>query len=247
MKSFVIIGPGRAGRSFEQALSAVGWLCKGVYGRGEGIPSGADLYLITVPDRSIVEAAERVPVGDHCVAHACGSLGLDVLSPHGRRAVIHPFVPLPDPRKGAERLLSGAFFRVEGDALAYEVVKELGGQALRISREDAVWYHCLGVIGANLLAGLLAYVAHQGQTIGVPRAAFGKLAAGSVEDFSARGISSLTGPVTRGDEATLARQRGELARRDPEFLPVWDSLVALTSKTWRQEVGLGEAGDAPRT
>jgi predicted short-subunit dehydrogenase-like oxidoreductase (DUF2520 family) len=38
----------------------------------------------------------------------------------------------------------------------------------------------------------------------------------------------LTGPIARGDEATVARQRAAVAHRTPELTGLFDALTAAT-------------------
>jgi predicted short-subunit dehydrogenase-like oxidoreductase (DUF2520 family) len=42
------------------------------------------------------------------------------------------------------------------------------------------------------------------------------------------GERALTGPVARGDEVTVARQRAAIAQRAPELLELFDALVHRT-------------------
>ena len=94
-------------------------------GRGDDVTyaaTGVDLLVLATPDGAIRSVAEAVrPRSDTVVAHLAGSLGLDVLASHPRRAALHPLAALPTAEVGAERLSSGASFAVAGvpvDALA---------------------------------------------------------------------------------------------------------------------------------
>jgi predicted short-subunit dehydrogenase-like oxidoreductase (DUF2520 family) len=50
-----------------------------------------------------------------------------------------------------------------------------------------------------------------------------------VEDWAARGSEqALTGPIVRGDDETVARQRAAIAARTPDLVPLFDALVAAT-------------------
>ena len=42
------------------------------------------------------------------------------------------------------------------------------------------------------------------------------------------GHHALTGPIARGDEETVARQREAIAERTPDLLPLFDALVDAT-------------------
>ena len=51
----------------------------------------------------------------------------------------------------------------------------------------------------------------------------------AVENWAAAGAEhALTGPIARGDEDTVARQRDAVAERTPELLPLWDALAEAT-------------------
>jgi predicted short-subunit dehydrogenase-like oxidoreductase (DUF2520 family) len=205
------IGRGRAGGSLDRALAAVGWEVRPGLGRGDdlaGAADGVDLVVIATPDPVVAEVAAAVtPNADAVVAHLSGSLGLGPLHGHPRPAVLHPLVALPDAERGAARL-PGSWFglAVDGDPLADEVVAALDGRAVHVAEGDWVRYHAAAVIAANHLVALMGQVERVADTIGVPLAAYLDLAAGSLDDVAELGpAAALTGPVRRGDHATVAR------------------------------------------
>jgi predicted short-subunit dehydrogenase-like oxidoreductase (DUF2520 family) len=62
------------------------------------------------------------------------------------------------------------------------------------------------------------------------RALLGPLVRGTVENWVQRGPrEALTGPVARGDHATVARQRDAVEHHAPDLLPMFDELVACTA------------------
>jgi pantoate--beta-alanine ligase len=66
-------------------------------------------------------------------------------------------------------------------------------------------------------------------TAGVPRAALVPLVRAAVENWAALGAQgALTGPIARGDEAVVARQRMAVAARAPELIGVFDALAGAT-------------------
>jgi predicted short-subunit dehydrogenase-like oxidoreductase (DUF2520 family) len=211
-----IVGTGRAGGSFATALAGVGWDVT-VVGRDGDIArasAGADLVLLAVPDALVGEVASVVEVdGVAVVAHISGSLGLAPLAGHVRRAVLHPLVSLPDPEVGAERLRAGAWFGLasEGDHLAAEVVADLGGRAITVHEGDWVRYHAAAAIASNHLVGLLGQVERVAGGIDVPLDAYLDLARGSLANVADLGpTAALTGPVARGDWATVERHLAAL-------------------------------------
>lgn len=206
-----IIGPGRAGTSLATALTRAGWDVLPLLGRGDdlaGAASGTDLLVLATPDGAVAEVAALVePTDLAVVAHLSGSLGLRPLLRHPRRAVLHPLVALADAERGAERLV-GAWFGVaeSGDALAAEVVASLRGRVVEVA--EAAWpgYHAAAVIASNHVVALLGQAERVAASVGAPMEAFLDLARGSVADVAALGArAALTGPVRRGDDATVAR------------------------------------------
>lgn len=211
-----IIGPGRAGTSLHRALTRAHWPVEPLLGRGDdisGAAAGIDLLVIATPDASVVEVAASVrPSADVVVAHLSGALGLAALVGHPRIAVLHPLVALPDPDRGADRLV-GAWFGLatEGDALVEDVVDELHGRTVRVAEGDWARYHAAAVIASNHLVALLGQVERVAASITAPLEAYLDLARGALEDVAALGpAAALTGPVRRGDTATVQRHLAAL-------------------------------------
>ena len=210
MPTLRLIGPGRAGTSLATALGRAGWQVDGALGRHDdvqGAAIGVDLLVIATPDGAIADVATAVePVDTTVVAHLAGSLGLDVLAPHPRRAAVHPLAALPDATIGADRLVAGCWFAVAGDPIARRVVDDLGGRAIEVADADRAAYHAAACIASNHLVALLGQAERVAATAGVPLEAYLDLVRATVENVAALGpAAALTGPVARGDTATLAR------------------------------------------
>jgi predicted short-subunit dehydrogenase-like oxidoreductase (DUF2520 family) len=225
--SLRVIGPGRAGEALRLALGRSGWRVLPSLGRGDDVAHAAhdvDLLLLTVPDGAVTEVAAAVePSPTAVVAHVAGSLTLDVLATHPRRASIHPLVPLATPEAGAAAL-QGAWLAVAaaGDtpdhadaaaAVARNVVADLGGTALAVDDGDRAAYHAAACMAANHLVALLGQVQRVAATASVPLEAYLDLARAALEGVAELGpAAALTGPVARGDWATVERH---LAALDP--------------------------------
>lgn len=215
-----IIGRGRAGTSMAGALRRAGWEVDGPIAHdGAGVrtaAAGVELLLLAVPDAAVAAVAAAVDPDPGCaVAHLAGSLTLDVLAPHPRRASIHPLVALPGGDLGAARLSSGAWFAVAGDpdaaTVAASVVDALGGRTVDVADEDRVRYHAAAVMASNHLVALLGEVEQVAASCGVPLEAYLELVRGTVDNVAALGPrAALTGPVARGDGATVARHLAAL-------------------------------------
>ena len=192
-----MIGAGRAGRALALALTEAGWSVDGPLGREHepaAVASGTRLLVLAVPDAAIGPVAAAIEPGEAVVAHLAGSLGLDVLDPHPRRASVHPLVALPNAALGAARL-RGAWFATAGDAIAGEVVAALEGRSVVVSDADRVAYHAAATVASNHLVALLGQVERVAADIGVPLEAFLDLARGALDDVRAVGpADALTGP-----------------------------------------------------
>ncbi len=203
-----IIGPGRAGGALAAALTGAGWRVDGPLGRDHDpatATSGTRLVLLAVPDSEVAPVAGALAPGDAVVAHVAGSLGLDVLAPHTRVASVHPLVSLPDAALGARRL-ARAWFAVAGDPIAGEVVAALGGRSVIVADEARPTYHAAAVVAANHLVALLGQVDRLARSVDVPLEAYLDLARGALDNVAEVGpAAALTGPVARGDRATVAR------------------------------------------
>lgn len=208
-----VIGRGRAGGALALGLSRVGWDASLTAGRGEDharAGDGVDLVILAVPDAAVGSVADAIEPTDAVVCHLAGSLGLDVLGRHTRRAALHPLVSLPDAEIGARRLI-GAWFAVAGDDAAGAVVTALDGHSFEVADDDRVAYHAAAVIASNHLVALMGQVERVSAGVGAPRAAMIDLARGSLDNVASIGASAaLTGPVARGDEVTVERHRAAL-------------------------------------
>jgi predicted short-subunit dehydrogenase-like oxidoreductase (DUF2520 family) len=212
-----IVGRGRAGRSFARALRSADWDVELVgHEQAARAADGVDLLVLAVPDEFVPATAQVVePVDSAVVAHMAGSLGLDALDPHPRRASLHPLVALPNEELGARRLLDGAWFAAAGDPLVTSVVSALGGHPLVVRDEDRAAYHAAAVIASNHLVALLAQAERVGAIAGVPLEAYVGLVRATVENVSTLGPrAALTGPAARGDEETIHRHLEVLPERE---------------------------------
>jgi predicted short-subunit dehydrogenase-like oxidoreductase (DUF2520 family) len=196
----------------------------------EPVPAEVDGLLIAVPDDAIsavVDELASLHLPNHLpVLHASGSLSVEVLAPLAERghsvAGMHALAAIADPVEGADRL-RGATFGVEGDgaarALAERLVAACGGHILRIRPGGKALYHAAAVFASNYAVALLSIaerlMVDAGVEVDDAQSALAALAAGAVENVAARGpAAALTGPVARGDAATVERHLARLSGRD---------------------------------
>lgn len=236
MPTVRIIGPGRAGGALALALAGAGWDVDEPLRRGDDLTLvgiGPDLLVIATPDAAVAEVAAAIqPVPGAVVAHMAGSLGLDALGEHVHRACLHPLVPIPDAHTGARRL-RGAWFGVAASTPSAarqvaRVVDDLGARSIDVADGDRAAYHAAAAIASNHLVALLGQVERVAASAGVPLEAYLDLVRATVDNVAALGpTAALTGPVARGDEATIERHRGAIG---PDELAAYDAMVDLARR-----------------
>ncbi len=232
MTTLRLIGPGRAGCSLAAALADTGCDVRGILARGDDVSDaarGVDVLVLATPDAVLRSVAAAVtPVPGTVVMHLSGALGLDVLSPHPRRASLHPLVPLPSPEVGRIRLRGGVTFAVAGDRIATTLAYLLGGWPVVVDDEHRAAYHAAACIASNHLVALIGQAERVGASAGVGLDAVLALARAALDDVAELGPAvALTGPAARGDVVTIATHRAAL---DPEELPGYDAGVALVRR-----------------
>ena len=224
-----IVGAGRLGTALAAALSAAGYDVLGPLGRGADAGE-AGVVILCVPDGEIPRAAESVGPG-RLVGHCSGATGLDVLAPHEAFS-LHPLITVP--AGAAPSVFAGAGCAIDGStpralAVAEELAGALGMRATRVADEDRAAYHAAASIASNFLVTLEGAAERLAASAGVDRELLAPLVRAAVENWAARGAEdALTGPIARGDDETVARQRAAVEERTPDLLPLFDALVAAT-------------------
>jgi predicted short-subunit dehydrogenase-like oxidoreductase (DUF2520 family) len=222
-----------------RALTKVGWNAAETIGRGANVRNAAadvDMVVIATPDAAIADVAAAVEPNDECaVVHLSGSLGLDVLAPHRRRAAVHPLVALPDPETGARRLLDHAWFALAagGDPVGPELVEALDGRAVTVADDPQAraLHHAACCVAANYVTTVLAQAERLAAAAGVPFAAYLALARGALDNVADLGAAAaLTGPVARSDWTTVERHRASIAATAGDEAALYDALVLATAK-----------------
>jgi predicted short-subunit dehydrogenase-like oxidoreductase (DUF2520 family) len=226
-KRLAIVGRGRMGHAMAAALGPAGYDISGPLGRGAD-GQGADAVLLCVPDGEIAEAAARLVPGP-LVGHCSGATGFGVLGPHEAFS-LHPLMTVTG--DGAE--FAGAGAAIAGTtpralAFARELAVALAMAPVEIAERDRPAYHAAASIASNFLVTLEAAAERIGAVVGLERDALVPLVRATVENWARLGPErALTGPVARGDDATVARQRAAVADVAEDLLPLFDSMVQAT-------------------
>ena len=224
-----VVGDGRLGNALSGALRAAGLDVEGPLGRGARC-RGADAAVLCVPDSEIAAAAAAVEPGP-LVGHCSGATTLEPLEPHERFS-LHPLMTVPTAgRAGVE--FTGAGCAIAGSsprafALAQGLADTLGMRPVEVADADRAAYHAAASIASNLLVTLEDAAEQLAATAGATRELLVPLVRATVENWAAAGAGALTGPIARGDEETVARQRAAVAERAPQLLDLYDTLADAT-------------------
>jgi predicted short-subunit dehydrogenase-like oxidoreductase (DUF2520 family) len=223
-----IVGAGRLGTGIATALRGNDdFELMGPLGRGEDA-AGSDVVLLCVPDREIEAAAAMIRSGT-IVGHCSGATGLEPLAPHEAFS-LHPLMTV----SAAGAAFAGATAAIDASTerasdVARLIVQALEMNPVHVSPEDRAAYHAAASIASNFLVTLEAAAQQLAATAGVGREALAPLVRATVENWVALGPEqALTGPVARGDELTVARQREAVAARTPELTALFDALAEAT-------------------
>ena len=275
MRTFALVGPGRAGSSLALALLARGWRAVAVTGRSAdarstraavarlGCPPaeaavagrGAALVVVATPDAAIDAVAAALAPGlepGALVVHCSGARGLDALAcvhaarPDVEIGALHPLQTLAaaDPAP-----LVGAWAAVAGPLAVTELALELGLRPFVVPDDRRAAYHAAAVVASNHVVALLGQVARIAAVAGVPVDAFWPLIDTTIANVEARGVAdALTGPVARGDLATVAAHLDAIgpAERDA-YAGLALAALALTGREdpSLRELFIGVRGEVP--
>jgi len=232
-----IVGTGRAGGSLARAARAAGVEVR-VGGRdaAPGTFEGAGAALLCVPDEEIAAACEVVGVSPPpYVGHVSGATGLDALETAAERGAeafsLHPLQTIPHP----ETDLAGAPCAVSGSSaagleFAETLATTLGLRPFVLDDDARTAYHAAACIASNFLVALEESAAGLLEGTGVEdaRELLAPLVLRTAANWSDRGPEALTGPIARGDEATVTRHLEELRERAPELVPLYTALAERT-------------------
>jgi predicted short-subunit dehydrogenase-like oxidoreductase (DUF2520 family) len=220
--NITIVGAGRLGTALARALK-----------EKEGDPMSGEIVLLAVPDREIVNAAKNVPV-DALVGHTAGAITLDVFG--GREAFsMHPLMTAGTGKAdftGASAAVAGTTARAR--RVARDIATTLEMHPIEVEDAERIAYHTAASIAANFLVTLETMAEQVGKRAGLERHHLLPLARAALENWASLGSVALTGPIVRGDEEIVRRQREEIATHAPQFLEAWDALVKTTTQIARE-------------
>lgn len=205
--------------------------------------SGPELWLLTVPDASLPQVSNTLsPMIEpgQFVVHTSGATSVSVLAPCAERgAVALAFHPLQTVTTSPEpELFRGVTIAVTPDSeqgweAGLRLAELLGALPFRLADEDRGLYHAAGVFVSNYVVSLAWLAQKLFQRTGMPAdtalQALLPLMSRSVENLRELGVPrALTGPLLRGDVATVKIHLKGLEDEPPEALAAYHALAQVT-------------------
>jgi predicted short-subunit dehydrogenase-like oxidoreductase (DUF2520 family) len=207
----------------------------GRYEVAEVVPR-ADVALLCVPDAEIASAATAVATANPRLAfigHTSGATGLEALDAAAEAVPfsLHPLQTVPDGDAdllGAQAAVEGA--TPEAADLARSLAEALGLRPFEVPAEARAAYHAAASMASNFLIALeesaVALLGDAGIEGG--RELLAPLVLRTAANWAEAGSDALTGPIARGDEATVARHLDAIAATAPELEPLYRALAERT-------------------
>ena len=210
-----------------------------------------DCILITTPDDTISSACQEIALcpalKGKFVFHMSGAGGLDLLESAKKAgaavASIHPLQSFSSIDQAIKNI-PGSYFGITADKKAQQsarnIVRDLGGIPLLISSDQKPLYHAAACFASNYLVSLMNTVESIYQAIGLnekdAKTAYLPLVYGSLTNIDNSGsITSLTGPIARGDFGTIKKHISAINKNLPQYSSLYSSLGLITVKVAQQK------------
>ncbi len=213
----------------------------------------AQVWMLAVGDDAIAPGCAALvaaqPLAGAVVFHCSGakaSTELQAARDAGALAAsVHPVRSFADPGAVAADF-AGTFCGIEGDAAALAVLEPgfeaVGARLVRIDPAAKTVYHAAAVFASNYLVTVLDASLRAYQAAGVPEAVARELARPLALETVANVFrigpeAALSGPLARGDLATVARQQEAVSHWDDATGRLYEALVAPTADLARRKRG----------
>ena len=241
------IGAGKAGTTLAHGLRRAGYPVVAIASRTEAsaerlaaiIPGAeafgaqaaadaADLVFVTVPDDAIAAVTAGIAWRPaQAVAHVSGALDLVPLdAARDAGASVGSLHPVQTLLGTASDSLEGVTFGIEAEGWLREqllaMADRLGGTGIDVPASARALYHAAAVMSCGYVTALLhdaaALWVRAGLDADVAVAALGRMAEATAANVRAVGLySALTGPIARGDAATVLAHLDAIDRAAPDI------------------------------
>ncbi|MFT3741824.1 MAG: DUF2520 domain-containing protein [Gammaproteobacteria bacterium] len=208
--------------SLQSSRQAVAFIGSGVACANlEDLPE-AEVYLLAVPDQRIASLAAqlaRIPTVStaRLAFHCSGALSSAELAPLQARGIavasVHPCLTFATPLADLTAL-KGLFCAFEGEEIGYGILQPamaaLGAHLFKLSSQQKILYHAASAVACNYLVTVLDMALHLYQEAGLNTETavhvIRPLVMQTIQNvLTLQPVSALTGPIARGDVATIQK------------------------------------------
>jgi len=216
----------------------------------ESIPQSIDWIIIAVADDAIATVARNLSrvikegKGKR-VFHISGAWdsGLlnDLQARHCRTGSLHPLLSVPDIETGI-RMMGSAVFSCEGEISddLRQLAESIGGAGIQLDGDQKSLIHLSAVFVNNFQTVTIQALKRLALTKNIS----GEMLATLLKTVTQQAIDnawsgslseSLTGPVVRGDQKTIAKHLDQL-KDNHELKKLYEQYIALTKSLLKQEL-----------
>lgn len=207
------------------------------------VAADAELVLLAVPDDVLPDLVAGLVStgalrGGQFVAHPSGRHGIAVLEPATRVGAVplalHPVMTFTGTSVDLARL-DGCPFGVTSEEsmrpVAEALVVEMGGEPVWVPEDARSMYHAAIVFGANYLMTVVLQSIELLSEAGIaaPQRLLAPLLGASLDNALRHGDAALTGPVARGDAATVVDHLATMSDLPPVVTDAYRALARLTA------------------
>jgi predicted short-subunit dehydrogenase-like oxidoreductase (DUF2520 family) len=218
----------------------------------------AAVWMLAVADDQIgpiAAALAHTGLADGAVVfHCSGAKASNELAPLAARgahvASVHPVRSFADPEAVANGF-EGTFCGVEGDAAALALLlpafTSIGARTVNIEARAKTVYHAASVFASNYLVTVLDAALRAYEAAGIPPEVARELARPLAGETLANVLRlgperALSGPIARGDAATVARQQEAVNTWDAPTGQLYAALAEATRALARRKNENNEGG-----
>lgn len=221
------------------------------FASNQELADAADMVFITTADDFIAPVCSGVRwrPGQR-VVHCSGASTVQSLesarAQGARVGSIHPCQSFAGIDQAIANL-PGSTFGIEAEepvkAVLTEMARRLKGDIVYLSSEDKVLYHAAAAIACNYFVTIEKLATDLWKNFGKTSAdgirAYMPLLRGTLLNIEKTGFPNcLTGPIARGDVATIRRHLKALAAKAPDLVPLYKQLARFTVPIGRDKGSL---------
>jgi predicted short-subunit dehydrogenase-like oxidoreductase (DUF2520 family) len=212
-----------------------------VFAHTQELVDTAEMVFITTADDVIAQVSSALHWRKgQVVVHCSGASTLQALEAAGHQGArvgsIHPCQSFAGVEQAIENL-PGSTFAIEAQepvkSILSAIARALRGDIVYLTSQDKMLYHAAATMACNYFVTIEKLATDLWKIFGKTSAdgvkAYMPLLKGTLTNIETAGFPNcLTGPVARGDAATIRRHLAALAAFAPEMVPLYKQLGLFT-------------------